>query len=214
MDIYLILSNSIFYLIGLSLFIGLWNIKKYWNTHSSLILLYLLALFIVEFVGKVIIVENNQWVYNVSGVVEVTILATMFYRAVQRPRSRLIIILVIVSSYIFVVGDAIFITKGHLDFWIYAYGFIGLGVSIMCVVYLLELATTEQVVHQNRMLLYWVAIGLLLYHFVILPVTVLINSLEEIGNADNIMMIQWMAGIAMYLCFIIGFIWTRKNFNS
>jgi hypothetical protein len=182
MEIYLILSNSIFYLIGLSLLIGLWNIKKYWKTDSSLILLYLLALFIAELVGKVLIVEDNQWVYNVSGVVEVTILAVMFYRVVQRPRSRLIIIIVIVSAYLFVAGDAIFITKDYLDFWTYAYRFIGLGVSIMCVVYLLELATNEKVIHQNRMLLYWVAIGLLIYHFVILPVTVLTDKLEEIGR--------------------------------
>lgn len=201
-------------MIGLALLVGLVFIRKYWKTPSSLILLYLLVLFVVEYYGLhlVRIGAHNQWLYNLSGILELSILSIMFYLSVKRKRSKVITIIAFVCCLLFILYDAYFLSI--YEFWNRAYGVISLGISAMCVVYLLELATMEKVVYQNRILLYWVSIGLLIYQLVILPVTVIIHNLEEIGNADNLFMIQLMAGITMYFCFIIGFIWTRKQNNS
>ena len=56
-------------------------------------------------------------------------------------------------------------------------------------------------------------LGLLFFHLCNLPVTVVMTDLFEIGNVDNILIVQSIAAIAMYSFFIIGFIWSRKEYN-
>jgi hypothetical protein len=214
MDISEIIQNCILYLIGLTLLVGILNIRKYWKTPSSLILLYLLDLFLIELIGRVWIVDDNQWLYNISGVIEFIIISIMYYISITKPKSKFFVIFIFVVCILFLAADANFFKATYMEFWTNAFGLIYLGISSMAVLYLLEMATTEKVVHQNRILLYWVSIGLLVYHFVNLTNTVLVNQLEEIGNENNVLMILWAAGITMYFCFIIGFVCTKIKNNS
>ncbi len=84
----------------------------------------------------------------------------------------------------------------------------------MCFTYLFEMTKTEIIIHQYRVLMYWLSIGLLVYHLCNLPITVLVNNLTEYGDSDILWAIQSSASLLMYFCFIIGFILSKWKYNT
>ena len=211
MDIYFIVQKSALICEGLALLFSLIYIKKYFNTPAKLIPFYLFFVFGVELVSISLAFDN--WMFNLLGVLELFVFTYIFYFTVKGKSSKKIIVSAFLGCILALVIDAVFITKSIFTFLAIAFGFTSLGIVIMCFVYLLELAKTEKVVHQNRILLYWVVIGLLFFHLCNLPVTVVTNDIFDIGRVNTILLIQVITALAMYMCYIIGFIWSRKEYN-
>jgi len=211
MDIGFILYRTVFVLEGLALLCSLIYLKKYIKTPAKLIPVYLSFVFCIEVVALGL--AFDQWMYNLLGLIELVIFAYIFYFTTKRGNSKKIILISFLISVILILVDALIITETFYTFLSNAFGFVSLGISIMCFVFLLELAKSDKVIYQNRILLYWVVLGLLIFHLCNLPVTVLTNDLFEIGNVENILIIQSIAVIAMYSCYIIGFIWGQKEYN-
>ncbi len=211
MGIVELLFRGVFYIEGLALIVGLIFIKKYWKTPSFLIVIYVGLVYGVEFFG--LRIENNQWLYNLLGFSELLLVATTFYLTTKEGVSKKIILVLTFICAVFLLCDSLFITQSFYKYLSYAFGFVSLGISTMCLIYLFELTRTEKVLYQGRTLLYWVSIGLLVYHLCNLPITVLSNKLIEIGNSEALLSIQSISCIVMYSCFIIGFIWSKRKYN-
>lgn len=210
MEIILFLNQSIVYIIGITFIIGLIFSKKYWNRPSVLILVYLGIVFGIEVIC--ITVLNNQWLYNIQSASEFIIVAIIFYRSVDEVISRKIVLSLFVLGMVCLIANAIFISS-IWTYLTYGFGFASVAISFMCFVYLFEMAKTEEIIYQSRVLLYWLSIGLLVYHLCNLPITVLINNLPKIGNVDVLLTIQSVSGLVMYFCFISGFILSKWTVN-
>ncbi|MDF1697277.1 MAG: hypothetical protein P1U56_15645 [Saprospiraceae bacterium] len=211
MEVQDVLRNSVLVFECLALLAGLFYYKKYWESPSKWVLIYLFFVVTVEIMG--LKMAHDQWMYNILGLMELLVFSYVFYCSVTEPKSKRIILWACLVSVLYLIIDGLFITKSFLVFLSYAFGFISLGISLICFVFLFEMTKTERVLYQNRVLLFWVVIGLLTFHLCNLPVTVLTNQLLEIGNFENIITIQSVASLVMYTCFIIGFVWSHRKYN-
>jgi hypothetical protein len=211
MDIRYLLQNGVFYLEGLALLCSLIFLKKYIHTPAKVIPLYLMMVFVIEYMGSEM--ADDQWLYNILGMAELLTFTYIFYGTAKGKGSKKIVLSAFLIGAVFLIIDAFLITETFYEFLSNGFGFVSIGIAVMGFVFLLEMAQSDKIIHQNRILLYWVVIGLLIFHLCNLPVTVLTNDLFEIGNVDNILIILSVAGISMYSCYIIGFIWSRKEWN-
>ncbi|WP_144439123.1 hypothetical protein [Lutibacter profundi] len=62
----------------------------------------------------------------------------------------------------------------------------------------------------NKLLLFWISIGLLLFYVGILPIIIMSSFLEYRGLFDYIIL---LLNIIMYGCFITGFLVSKKEYN-
>ena len=211
MDIFTILFECAEITQKLAFITGLVFILKIWKTPSFPILIYLGLVLSTEYFGEAL--ADDQWLYNLLGVTELLAVSYMFYNSVKENLSKKIILIVFYCCLLFLFVDFMFITETINKFLSFAYGFMSFGISIMCFLYLYEIAKTEMVLNQNRVLQYWLSIGLLIFHLCNLPITVLINDLFKIGYVRELLGIQTISSIIMYSCFTIGFIWSKRKYN-
>ena len=205
------LNSSIFYVIALTFLIGIFNIKKYWNTPSVYLLIYLGIVLLIEFLGSII--ENNHWLYNIQSLIEFLTYALIFYSSVKHKKSKVIIIGLTVICILYLGYEICFIKETFNEYLSHAFGLISFAIPLMCFVYLFEMMESEKILNQNKVLLYWICIGLLIYHLCNLPATVLINDLNGLREYYILYTIQALSSIAMYSCFMIGFIWSDRKYN-
>ncbi|WP_165605831.1 hypothetical protein [Flavivirga aquatica] len=77
--------------------------------------------------------------------------------------------------------------------------------------YFTEILNTNKVLYVDKNLLFWISIGLLLYHIGKIPTRIMRNYYEEIPNFENIFIAESILSIIMNICFIIGFICSEKD---
>ncbi|MFT6333713.1 MAG: hypothetical protein ACI86M_002557 [Saprospiraceae bacterium] len=188
--------------------------KKYWNSPSMYILIYLFIFFLLDSLAGLVFCTNNQWLYNLLSFFEVFILSLVFYRSTIKILHKRAIGVLFILSLSMVVIDGFFITESFLGYLSYGFGLSSISIAIMCFIYLNAIARTEKILNVSRILLFWVVVGLLFYHLCVLPITVMVNQLDDIGNTENLLLIQSLSSIVMYVSFIIGFIWTQKEYNT
>lgn len=158
-------------------------------------------------------IPNNQLIYNFLGIFELLILSFVFYDSVTEALSKKIIKFIFFCCIILLLVDLMFITGSISIFLSYFHGFASLGIAFICFVYLLEIVRSDKIMQQFRMFLFWVSFGLLTFHLCNLPITVLINRIEDFGDVDTLMTIQNVASIVKYGCFITGFIISKWSNN-
>lgn len=211
MNIGTILHYTVYVAEVLALVCAMIYIKKYIHRPARLLPVYLTIVVLVETLG--FIVYSNQWMYNLLGVAELVIISLVLYRSVESKFARSVIGGSFILSVVLLFVDAVFVTKGVNDFWSTSFSFVSVGTTFMCFAFLFELARSEKVMYLNRLLLYWVVIGLLIFHLCNLPVTLFTHELISIGNVETFLIIQSIAATAMYCCYIIGFVWSKKEWN-
>jgi len=211
MDIYSVLLSVATNLEYLAFFIGLISINKIWKTPSFPIIIYLGLLICVEYIGRQM--RDDQWIYNLLGIVDLSVISYIIYNSVKEAISKGIIRITFACCILFFLIEMFFITGTIMKFLSYSYGFVSLAISIMCFLYLFELTRTEKIINQYRVFQYWLCIGLLVFHLCNMPITILNNKLEDIGNLDVMLSIPSILSIIMYSCFIIGFIWSKRKYN-
>lgn len=198
----------------ITLITGVIYSKKYWNSPSKYILLYLFVVFILDSLAGLVFKTNNQWLYNLVSFFELSILTFVFYRSTIKTLHKRAIAVLFVLSMSMLLIDGILISQSFLGYLSYGFGLSSISIATMCFIYLNAIARTEKILNVSRILLFWVVVGLLFYHLCVLPITVMVNQLDDIGNPENLLLIQSLSSIVMYVSFIIGFIWTKKEYNT
>lgn len=206
------LNSKVIYFIGVTLLIGLVYSKKFWDTPSAYILVYLSILLFVEYIGSKI--ENNHWLYNIQSFMELLIFTLIFYGSLKVKRSKKAVLFLFAFCCFWLLMEMLFVAEnGYLTYLSYSFGLISFVIPLMCFLFLFEMTNSEKVLYHNRVLLYWISIGLMVYHLCNLPTTVLINDLFEMGNYELLYGIQVISGMTMYICFSIGFVWSYRKYN-
>jgi hypothetical protein len=214
MTIIEILEKIIIPLEFLTLLIGIVSYRKFWDTPSKYILVYLFIVFVVDSVAGIALVSNNQWMYNFLSFSEISILAFIFYKSIPNNLHKNVIAGLYILCVSVLLIESIFIAKTFMNYLSYGFGLSSISIAGMCFIYLNAIARTEKILNLSKILLFWVVVGLLFFHLCVLPITVMIHQLPEIGNTENILFIQHFMSIVMYVSFIIGFIWTQKEHNT
>ncbi len=214
MTIMEILEKSIIPMEFFTLLIGVIFSRKFWNSPSKYILAYLLIVFMLDSLAGIIFKSNNQWLYNLLSFSELSILTFIFYKSIAKLMHKRAIIVLYILCFIALMIEGVFIVHSFMGYLSYGFGLSSISIAVMCFIYLNAIARTEKILNVSRILLFWVVVGLLFYHLCVLPITVMIHQLPDIGNTENLLLIQYLSSIVMYVSFIIGFIWTQKEYNT
>lgn len=192
--------------------------KKYKDQSTRWILLNLWFVVIVELCAMQLRKYNlaNQWLYNILGVLEIVVFQYIFYReSTSSIAKRIIKCSAIVSIIAVIVEGLIYSKQPFLSFLNYSFAISSFLIAVSALLYLRQVVRTEKILYLKSVLLFWISIGLLFYHICNLPITVLSNVLLDLDvDTYGLLLIQAFAGILMYVCFILGFIWSKKKYNS
>lgn len=88
----------------------------------------------------------------------------------------------------------------------------GILVIIIVFLFLLEMFQSNKVLHTKKYLIFWISLGLLFYNIIPLPLFVTRSFISEC-NLSQLMPIQYLANIIMYVLFIYGFIWSSMKYK-
>ncbi len=190
-------------------------LRKYKHSATKWIVVYLWTVCIIELLPTISpdLKVENVFLYNMLGIVEFSTLSYIFYKEINTAFFKKV---VFTSIMIFALILSYNIWATHFQknvFYNIAFGCSSLLISLYCCFYFYYVARTEKILHLYRTLLTWICIGLLVYHLCNLPITVLNNLLDVIDQDVSVLIILAICGSIMYICFIIGFLWSKKRYN-
>jgi hypothetical protein len=82
---------------------------------------------------------------------------------------------------------------------------------ITIIFYFIQLLKSDKIIVFHKNLLFWISIGLLLFHTGTLPFAIKTTSYALLNGIHNLFLIIWILAIIMYLIFTFGFIWSKKE---
>ncbi len=179
---------------------------------------YLLLVPIIECTAGIITdlgYENNQWLYNILGVAEITAISILIGFNLRKRSLKNLVLLCFGLGILVVIADIIFIGPPFFKTYLnHAFGLHSLLILIIAFVYLFDLIISEDYMTIKRNLLSWVCLALILYHACTIPFTIISNYYNSVfKNEDLIYLIQGLASIIMYALFSIEFLWNRKKLS-
>lgn len=212
--VHIILKYAVFFSYGLAVLLAFVFYKKYSHTYLRFFPWLLLYVFVNELFAAYCvhkIFHNNVVMYNIYNIIFFLYFYFVFYKNEQRKQYKKWIV---VASVSFMLASLInpfyksFLEEPQLLAYI-----VGACVLIFCIiVYFIEILYTPQILIVKRDLLFWVSIGLLLFHVGYIPIKV---TRHFFAQADNnfltLLVVHRILILLMNTSFIIGFLWTRKK---
>jgi len=195
--------------------VALANYKKIKGTKMMWFLYILLLGLITEstayYVGFYSNYRNTFPVYNLYNFLSFTAYFFLFRSFIQSKVKKKVILGVFISFISFAIFNFIFIyhtiLKSHLNSWMYG----GFCFIIVILIYLFDLLNTDIIHKLKNVLLFWVSIGNLLFFIGFLPVYTLSTYFNYNGIWDYTV---FSLNILMHICFITGFLISKKEFNN
>lgn len=211
--IYLNLRNSIKYIELITAIIGTVYLYKYKHTCLKYFLVLIWYVVFNEFLGfflKANGIINNVVIYNIYHLINFSFLFLLYKTYVKNSIHKKLIkyfwIIFIISFF----GNMYY--QNYLKQAITIPFIVAALLLILSIVfYFSEILNSNKVLNINKNLLFWISIGLLLYHFGKIPTRIMRNYYYEIPNFESISITESCLSIIMNICFIIGFIWSEKD---
>jgi hypothetical protein len=213
------LENLRFYIVYLALialFFGLMFIYKLPNYKSKSILGMIFFSFSVEFIG----INFSSWtgitnyfIFNfyilISFIYYIFLLKLLLKKIDYKITANIFLIVFIVFYIInyFLIQNSINIT------FTYSFALGVFFVLILSCLYLMELFNSNNILNFKYSIYFWFVLGLLLFHVPFLPFMLAIDwfLIERVESIYNLVIFG--LNLLMYVCFIIGFIWSEKKYN-
>ena len=156
-------------------------------------------------------IDYNHWLYNLLYFVFFNVILYIYLKSVKKNNHKLWIKIFIISyiitsiinwsliqNFVFEVSELPYVT-----------GSIFLIISI--VFYFIQLLKSEEIKTFHKELLFWISIGLLIFHSGTIPFSLKYNDYALIPDIHKLFMIIYVLSLSMYLLFTFGFIWSKKE---
>lgn len=200
---------------GVSIGIGLLTYSKYAHkTELKVFLGFLIYSFLTELMGAYlgrVLVVNNNYVYNIWNIINFFFYAYFVLSRLSERKKRLFIYFLIGIFFIVTFINVVF--YAGITRWVLVKNsiFAKTLVAIMIIVYLIELLQSDEILNFKKSLFFWVCVGVFLMNLVQLPVLKLTYFISFEGAYRYIIL---GLNIIMHLCFITGFIVSKKEYNN
>ena len=212
-----------FYIITVSLVVALWNFNKFRNTKNIYFIYFILFTFIIDklsyinrniqFItfkdtGEV----NNNPIINFY-VILAFIFSILFYRIHFKNKKIKKLINYFLFLYLaFVFYELSYIKKDFLNTFLAEIVVFGsILFSIILLMFLIEMIKNRKIINNiEKSFIFWVSIGCLLFYLGIIPIMVILDSLQFDRIFKTIFVIL---NIVTHSCFVIGYIWSNKKYN-
>ena len=200
----------------LSAIIGTIYYKKTKNTPLKYLVFYLWFVIFVEIVAYFLAVKyrNNVWWYNIATNLEEVFYLSLFYQYISNTTVRKLLIFGGVVFEIFFIVFYVFYSEHWSFSQSFANSFGGLLVIIAVFIFLIEFFQSDKVLYIQEYMTFWVAIGLLIYLVVAMPLNIAYYYIQrEGGSGASLLYIQHIVNLVMYPLFIYGYIWSKKQYK-
>lgn len=156
--------------------------------------------------------SQNRFIYNILTTVQFIYYFILYYKTIRKKKYKLLIQSFLIVFLVAVIINFTFIQRLMLTMPFYSYTYI-IGAILLIVtigLFFIEILNTEKVLYFKRYLMFWISIGLVLFHTSVIPYVISISFLPALQNSNILLIILFALNIIMYSCFIIGFIVSRQ----
>ena len=207
----------------LAAIVGTIYFYKYKQTHLKFFLYILWYIVITELTGLYTAKYNvlgffdeqgahyNLWMYNLMYSVFFPTVLTIYLRSIKQLLYRKWIKLFILFYIIISVINWSFIQSFKYEYSELPFVVGSIFLTISIIFYFIELLKSDEIIIYHKKLLFWISIGLLIYHVGTIPFNVKTTSYALFGGIHNLFLIMWTLALIMYLIFTFGFIWSDKE---
>lgn len=192
---------------------------KYKNTPAKYLLLALWLIVLTEGFGwlmaekKIFLYENkySYWLYNLMFPTWKSIYLLIYLKTLETPFFKKCIRFFIIIYFAIIIINWLFIQDFFIELDNIPYITSSFFIVISTIFYLLELLRSDKIIIFHRKLLFWISIGLLIFHTGIIPFTLVTNYYSSLNYLHSLYSIFYVLGSLMYLLFTFGFIWSKKE---
>lgn len=185
--------------------------KKSYLKYFLIILWYIVINEITGFYIREYLNKSNAIIYNIYYVVNFTFLLSVYRNFTISKTYKKCINIFIITYWITCIINLFYedcLTEPQIIPYILASSF--LIVSIL--MYFIEILKSEQILNITKNLLFWISIGLLLFHIGYIPYKIIqkFSPIESIMTLEKLRSIFYSLILILNICYIIGFIWSHK----
>ncbi len=193
---------------------------KYKNTPLKWVPYILTYAFVTEMVAQNLASKGiyNLWIYNLYINAEYLVYGYIFYKFIKGKNWKKFIVLsgIIYETYFLI--SYLFFADSWNVLQTYPFALAQILIIIVIFAFIIQMLSSNQILHIQDYLIFWVALGLLFYFIIPLPLNVGKQILMEIKPSLRVVRIlyltQYFANYLLYLSFINGFIWHSKTYKS
>ncbi|WP_157812215.1 hypothetical protein [Polaribacter sp. ALD11] len=193
-------------------------LKKSFEIDLKYFLAYLVFLFSFEMLASYIFDKNesNLAVYNLSTFFEFNFLL-LFLKNILKTKStkKIIWLILFIFNTIYIFSSLYYFLEDRyfLDYNIIAANSGSALTTLALFLFFKDFLNSNNILNYKRTLSFWIAFGLLIYYLGTIPMTSIMNSIQNISKevVAYLFKIQIILSIFMYSCFIFGALWSQKQ---
>lgn len=196
---------------------------KYKHTNIKYFLIVLWYISITEFTAWYA-AENNVllfydekgtkyslWMYNLLYLIFYPVVLYIYYKVITNIRLKKWILAFIITYLTTAIINWSFI-QSFIYEWSEIPQVVGsILLAITVIFYFIELLESKNIIIYHRKLLFWISVGLLVYHVTTIPFSLKVTEYALKDNIHSLFLIIWISAAIMYLLFTFGFIWSNKE---
>ncbi len=189
-----------------TLMVALFYVNKHKQKYFKYFIAYAAVIFIVEYIGNVLIKKNNGYVYDIYTFFEFNLVAIIYYHLNKEKFSLRVI------KYMTVIFNVIYFLSFYFDF-LQRYIVVTLAfiLSLFMILYFKELLSSNKIINYRKNLSFWITTGMLFYYLTTIPYLALVYITDLTNDYANF--IIRLITVATHLCFITGIICSQKKVN-
>ena len=217
------INGSIKYIELISAIAGTAYFYKYKSTHVKWFLYLLWYIVFTEFIGDFLLeksilihidengIKYNIWIVNLLYFILFPVVYYIYLKSIGNKKYVLFIKTFLIAYLIISIVNWIFIQDFITEWNELPFVAGSLFLITTIIFYFIELLQSEKIVIFHRTLLFWISVGLLLFHAGAIPFSIKVNGYALIPGTHKLFLILYLLAITMYLTFTFGFIWSKKE---
>lgn len=220
-----LIRNSGKYVELLSAIIGTIYFYKYRNTSIKFFLFILWYITFTEFTGSYASKNNvfvffdekgidyNYWMFNLLYFVFFNMVLFIYLKSVKKLNHKFWIKIFIISYILISIINWSFFQSFIFEMSELPYVIGSIFLIISIIFYFIQLLKSSETKIFHKELLFWISIGLLLFHSGTIPFSLEYNGYALIPGIHKLFLIIYFLSPLMYSIFTFGFIWSDKETN-
>ena len=202
------------YLELLAAFVATFTFYKYKSSAVKFILPYLWYTFLNEKIARYyydhINHTNNNIFYNIYDVITAAFIYYVYSKSIKKSTHKKGIQFLFFTYLISVIINSFYFSFINITLEIPSFFSVVLIVSCVCL-YLFEILNSDKIIIINKLIMFWLSMGLLLYYLPIIPFQLVSKYYRDSSSISNIFYINVFIASLFYLILITGFICSGKN---
>ncbi len=211
-------QNSLRYLELLSAIVGTLMLYKYKHTYLKYFLMLLWYTVLNEFLGEFVadyqktndLPINNLIIFNIYNTINFVVLLLLYKHYIQSKAFKKWIVGFIITYLISLIVFGFY--ENYLVISQSAAYIVGASFLVITIAYyFIEIFNSDKILSIQKSLLFWISIGLLLFHIGSIPFAVVRNYYAFIPDLRYMFYAKFILIAILYSLYIIGFIWSDKE---